>query len=191
MRQAAEPGRRRPRRHGGDPLGARARRLRQRAGARPRGPDRLLRAARRRARALRQDQLPRGLRPARRRRPVAADPGTPARRGHLPGSPGRGTPPYLPRRASPPPARLSTLVKRNLAVVFADRLLLGMLVLLPLILGGLSRVVPGSDGISIAAAGGKIGESQQRVTVLIVAACLMGTALAIREPGGGETDLPA
>lgn len=77
--------------------------------------------------------------------------------------------------------QLSTLVKRNLAVVFADRLLLGMLVLLPLILGGLSRVVPGSDGISIAAAGGKIGESQQRVTVLIVAACLMGTALAIRE----------
>ncbi len=77
--------------------------------------------------------------------------------------------------------QLSTLVKRNLAVVFADRLLLGMLVLLPLILGGLSRVVPGSDGISIAEAGGKIGEAQQRVTVLIVAACLMGTALAIRE----------
>lgn len=77
--------------------------------------------------------------------------------------------------------QLSTLIKRNLAVVLADRLLLGMLVLLPLILGGLSRVVPGSNGISIMAADGRIGEAQQRVTVLIVAACLMGTALAIRE----------
>ncbi len=77
--------------------------------------------------------------------------------------------------------QLATLVKRNLAVVLADRLLLGMLVLLPLILGGLSRVVPGHDGISILEAGGKVGEAQQRLTVLIVAACLMGTALAIRE----------
>ncbi|KRB76891.1 hypothetical protein ASE01_08970 [Nocardioides sp. Root190] len=77
--------------------------------------------------------------------------------------------------------QLSTLVKRNLAVVLADRLLLGMLVLLPLILGGLSRVVPGSAGISVAEAAGRVGEAQQRVTVLIVAACLMGTALAIRE----------
>lgn len=77
--------------------------------------------------------------------------------------------------------QLTTLVKRNLAVVLADRLLLGMLVLLPLILGGLSRVVPGHDGISILESGGKVGEAQQRLTVLIVAACLMGTALAIRE----------
>ncbi len=77
--------------------------------------------------------------------------------------------------------QLGTLVRRNLAVVFADRLLLGMLVLLPLILGGLSRVVPGTAGISIAEAGGRGGEAQQRLTVLIVAACLMGTALAIRE----------
>lgn len=80
--------------------------------------------------------------------------------------------------------QLSTLVQRNLAVVFADKLLLGMLVLLPLILGGLSRLVPGSAGLSLdeAFAEGKgIGEAQQRLTVLIVAACLMGTALAIRE----------
>ncbi|MDQ6523706.1 ATP-binding cassette domain-containing protein [Nocardioides sp. LHD-245] len=77
--------------------------------------------------------------------------------------------------------QLGTLVRRNLAVVLADRLLLGMLVLLPLILGGLSRVVPGSDGISVAASAGRVGEAQQRLTVLIVAACLMGTALAIRE----------
>ena len=91
--------------------------------------------------------------------------------------------------------QLGTLVKRNLAVVFADKLLLGMLILLPLILGGLSRLVPGGDGISLDAArkvsedprtGEEIvrfatGEASQRLIVLIVAACLMGTALAIRE----------
>jgi ABC-type multidrug transport system ATPase subunit/pSer/pThr/pTyr-binding forkhead associated (FHA) protein len=90
-----------------------------------------------------------------------------------------GAVPAPPRQSAS--RQLSTLVKRNLAVVLADRLLLGMLVLLPLILGGLSRVVPGHDGISILEAGGKVGEAQQRLTVLIVAACLMGTALAIRE----------
>ncbi|WP_418058058.1 FHA domain-containing protein [Pimelobacter simplex] len=80
--------------------------------------------------------------------------------------------------------QLSTLVKRNLAVVLADRLLLGMLVLLPLILGGLSRLVGGGGGLSLDEAfanGDGIKEAQQRLTVLIVAACLMGTALAIRE----------
>ena len=80
--------------------------------------------------------------------------------------------------------QLATLVKRNLAVVLADRLLLGMLVLLPLILGGLSRLVGGGAGLSLDQAfanGDGIKEAQQRLTVLIVAACLMGTALAIRE----------
>ncbi|WP_418063887.1 FHA domain-containing protein [Pimelobacter simplex] len=80
--------------------------------------------------------------------------------------------------------QLSTLIKRNLAVVLADKLLLGMLVLLPLILGGLSRLVGGGGGLSLDEAfanGDGIKEAQQRLTVLIVAACLMGTALAIRE----------
>jgi ABC-type multidrug transport system permease subunit len=90
--------------------------------------------------------------------------------------------------------QLSTLVKRNLAVVLADKLLLGMLLLLPLILGGLSRLVPGSHGLSLDVTrsrttlpDGRIvenfatGEASQRLIVLIVAACLMGTALAIRE----------
>ncbi|WP_435770924.1 FHA domain-containing protein [Nocardioides sp. SYSU DS0651] len=90
--------------------------------------------------------------------------------------------------------QLSTLVKRNLAVVLADRLLLGMLLLLPLVLGGLSRLVPGSNGLSLDESrrettlpDGTVvenfatGEASQRLIVLIVAACLMGTALAIRE----------
>ena len=109
-----------------------------------------------------------------------------------------------------PPGRslarqFATLMSRNIAVVKADRLLLGMLVLLPLILGGLSRLVPGENGLSLDGTsscptgtervpdgcrrpdGGIIdlifyaGEANQRLIVLIVAACLMGTAIAIRE----------
>ncbi|MEO9324505.1 FHA domain-containing protein [Nocardioides sp. C4-1] len=82
--------------------------------------------------------------------------------------------------------QLSTLVRRNLAVVMADRLLLSMLLALPLVLGLLSRIVPGKDGLSLESAGlgpdgNGAGEATQRLIVLIVAACLMGTALAIRE----------
>jgi len=102
--------------------------------------------------------------------------------------------------------QLGTLIARNAAVVVSDRLLLGMLLLLPLVLGGLSRLVPGDDGLSLDEArscppgtdrvgpGGCLrpdgtvvdalfnpGEATQRLIVLIVAACLMGTAIAIRE----------
>ena len=107
--------------------------------------------------------------------------------------------------------QLSTLVRRNAAVVVSDRLLLGMLLLLPLILGGLSRLVPGGYGFSLDESltcpgrtqpigGGRCqamqdgtpigdtvrilfdqGEARQRLIVLLVAACLMGTAIAIRE----------
>ncbi|TYL51451.1 FHA domain-containing protein [Nocardioides sp. BGMRC 2183] len=90
--------------------------------------------------------------------------------------------------------QLVTLVARNAAVVRSDRLLLGMLILLPLVLGALSRLVPGSDGLSLDATSEVItrpdgttvtvlhaAEATQRLIVLIVAACLMGTALSIRE----------
>ncbi|GAA3803878.1 FHA domain-containing protein [Nocardioides panacisoli] len=119
----------------------------------------------------------------------------------------------MPAVAAPVPApprqslgrQLGTLVARNAAVVVADRLLLGMLLLLPLILGGLSRLVPGKAGLSlddtrfcppgtqmvprgclrpdgaVTALLFKQQESTQRLIVLIVAACLMGTAIAIRE----------
>lgn len=103
-----------------------------------------------------------------------------------------GAVPAPPRQSAS--RQLATLVKRNLAVVLADKLLLGMLVLLPLILGGLSRLVPGSNGLSLdesrrettlpdgsVVASFATGEASQRLIVLIVAACLMGTALAIRE----------
>ena len=89
--------------------------------------------------------------------------------------------------------QLTTLIRRNTAVVMADRLLLAMLVLLPLILGGLSRLVPGERGLSLDEAARQVRtpegltmvfnpeEARQRLIVLIVAACLMGTAMTIRE----------
>lgn len=123
----------------------------------------------------------------------------------------------LPAAAVPAPPhqsfarQLTTLVRRNTAVVMADRLLLAMLVLLPLVLGGLSRLVPGDHGLSLDDArfcpgdaravnatqcqpqreGQPFGdlvakvfdpsEASQRLIVLIVAACLMGVAMTIRE----------
>src|SRR3546814_140594 len=82
-----------------------------------------------------------------------------------------------------------TLVRRNLAVTVSDRLLLTMLLLLPLVLGGLSRVVPGSDGLGIARTANDAGvmdhqEALTRLTILIMAAALMGTAVTLRELGG-------
>ncbi len=79
-----------------------------------------------------------------------------------------------------------TLVRRNLAVTVSDRLLLMMLLLLPLVLGALSRVVPGDDGFSLADTVNDRGtmdhkEALTRLTILIMAAALMGTAVTIRE----------
>jgi ABC-type multidrug transport system ATPase subunit/ABC-type multidrug transport system permease subunit len=85
---------------------------------------------------------------------------------------------------APPPhqsmaRQLSTLTRRNLAVTFSDKLLLGMLLILPLALGGLSRVVQGEGGFDANKAG--LSELLQRITILVVAAALMGTAVTIRE----------
>ncbi len=82
--------------------------------------------------------------------------------------------------------QLVTLVRRNLAIVLADRLLLAMLVLMPIVLGALSRVVPGDDGVSLAATRTDNGlfdqkEIMQRLTILIMSAALMGAAVTIRE----------
>ncbi|WP_182920255.1 ATP-binding cassette domain-containing protein [Nocardioides cavernaquae] len=93
----------------------------------------------------------------------------------------------VPPRQSPP-MQLATLVRRCLAVTLADRLTLAMLVLMPLLLAALSRVVPGEGGLSLVAARAagatrmNLGqEAGQRLTLLLVAATLMGAAMAIRE----------
>lgn len=93
--------------------------------------------------------------------------------------------PAMPAGMAPPPhqsmmRQLTTLVRRDLAITVADKLLLAMLLLMPLVLGGLSRIVPGSHGLSLSQDSGYT-ELKQRLTILIVAAALMGTAVTIRE----------
>ncbi len=85
-------------------------------------------------------------------------------------------------------AQLLTLLRRTTAVTFADRLTVAMLVLMPLLLGALSRIVPGETGLSLATARANgatpmnLGdETGQRLTLLLVAACLMGAAMTVRE----------
>lgn len=83
--------------------------------------------------------------------------------------------------------QLSTLVRRNVAVIAGDRLLLIMIVAMPLVLGILSRVVPGNAGMSLDQAplgpGGYLNaeEAAKRITLLIIAASLIGTTMTIRE----------
>ncbi|GAB2886864.1 FHA domain-containing protein [Nocardioides pacificus] len=100
-------------------------------------------------------------------------------------------PPQANGPVAPPPQQsfarqLTTLVRRTLAVTVADRLLLTMLIAMPVVLGALSRVVQGSAGLSLLETVGDEGildarEAGQRLTILIVAASLMGTAVTIRE----------
>jgi len=82
----------------------------------------------------------------------------------------------------PAPVRqLVTLVRRNLAVVAADRLFLALLVGMPVVLAVMAHAFPGEAGLSVRAAGGDPAEAQQRIIVLVVGAALMGAALAVRE----------
>ncbi|MFC9873681.1 ATP-binding cassette domain-containing protein [Nocardia salmonicida] len=106
-------------------------------------------------------------------------------------------PPAQPNRGNvgtPPQSngvrQFSTLIRRQLRLIFADRGYLAFLVVLPFILGALSLVVPGSDGFTAAplvqlpdgsfgrASG---GEAQQLLVVLILGACFMGATLTVRD----------
>ncbi len=112
------------------------------------------------------------------------------------------TPAQLPRSAAsapaPPSARRDTiasttrsasqqfltLVRRNLALLFADRMHLTMLLVMPLVLAGLSRIVQGDYGLGLWRDSRGIFhamEANQRLTILIIAAALMGAAMSIRE----------
>jgi ABC-type multidrug transport system ATPase subunit len=87
------------------------------------------------------------------------------------------------RPAVPPPrsrnrlAQLSTLARRYLSVITADRNYVAVLALLPVILGGLIRAVPDPGGL----AGHNNGRAHSVLLVLILGACLTGIANAVRE----------
>lgn len=106
---------------------------------------------------------------------------TPPESGPTP-QPSRRTP--IPIPPSSAARQFGTLVRRNVALVLADRLHLSMLVLMPLILAGLSRIVQGEHGLGMPQDSHGIFrsmEANQRLTILVIAATLMGAAMSIRD----------
>ena len=93
--------------------------------------------------------------------------------------------PSAPRvRVAPPPpkpqnrlAQLSTLVRRYLAVIASDRNYVGVIALLPVILGALIRAIPDPGGLT----GTSNGNAIQVLLILVMGACLIGGANAVRE----------
>ncbi|MEU0546118.1 ATP-binding cassette domain-containing protein, partial [Nocardia sp. NPDC005978] len=98
------------------------------------------------------------------------------------------------QRAKPPKSssfkQFSTLSRRQIRLIFADRGYLAFLLILPFVLGGLSLVVPGKNGFqkggftqmpdgSFVNTGGS--EAQQLLVVLILGACFMGSTLTVRD----------
>ncbi|MFQ6393068.1 FHA domain-containing protein [Nocardia sp. KC 131] len=92
--------------------------------------------------------------------------------------------------------QFSTLARRQVRLIFADRGYLAFLVILPFILGVLSLVVPGTNGFqrgalaalpdgTFAPTGGS--ETQQLLVVLILGACFMGSTLSVRDLVGERT----
>ncbi|MDT9594334.1 FHA domain-containing protein [Nocardioides zeae] len=111
-----------------------------------------------------------------------------------PPPPGRthtGAQPVLANAPLPSPPRQSfglqfaTLVKRTLAVVASDKMLLAMLLLTPPLIGALSRLAVGDAGFGLSSTLDENSqrydpsEVTQRLTVLIVASALIGAVMTI------------
>jgi ABC-type multidrug transport system ATPase subunit len=77
--------------------------------------------------------------------------------------------------------QLSTIARRQIRLVVADRAYFIFLAVLPFILGALSLTVPGHNGFHVARPGDTPDESLQILALLIPAAAFMGTALTIRD----------
>jgi ABC transport system ATP-binding/permease protein len=101
--------------------------------------------------------------------------------GGLPGArPGQDRQP-----PSPPPRRrgrlrqLSTLSRRYLRVIAADRFYLGSIIVLPILLGILVRVLEPAQGLG--GAGGMSAQVSTTLLVLMIMACLLGVVNSVRE----------
>lgn len=91
------------------------------------------------------------------------------------------------RRTSLPPLRqqsivsqFSTLCRRYLTVIAADRAYLGILIALPIILAAISRIVPDPDGLGFDSTSANL-KARQLLLVIALGATLMGAASAVRE----------
>ena len=74
-------------------------------------------------------------------------------------------------------SQLSTLCRRYLSVIASDRVYLGMLAVMPILLGLLIKVVPSPQGLT----GRGNADAISLLLVLAVGACLAGAANAVRE----------
>jgi ABC-type multidrug transport system ATPase subunit len=79
------------------------------------------------------------------------------------------------------PRQISTIARRQVRLVIADRAYFVFLALLPFILGALSLTVPGSTGFKPATPHGTPDEAAQILALLLPAAAFMGVALTIRD----------
>ncbi|GAA4536743.1 FHA domain-containing protein [Mycobacterium paraffinicum] len=78
--------------------------------------------------------------------------------------------------------QISTVARRQIRLVVADRAYFIFLALLPFILGSLSLTVPGSNGFHLPSVNaGTPDEAAQILALLMPAAAFMGTALTIRD----------
>ncbi|MDD4867374.1 MAG: ATP-binding cassette domain-containing protein [Mycobacterium sp.] len=78
--------------------------------------------------------------------------------------------------------QFSTITRRQVRLVVADRAYFLFLALLPFIMGALSLTVPGHTGFGVAPPTSETpDESSQILTLLSIAAVFMGTALTIRD----------
>jgi ABC-type multidrug transport system ATPase subunit len=92
---------------------------------------------------------------------------------------GRQAPPPAPPRRRGRIRQLSTLARRYLKVISADRGYLVFTALLPIVLGGLIRLVPSPEGL--AGAPGTNADAEELLLVLVISACLAGAANSVRE----------
>jgi ABC transport system ATP-binding/permease protein len=97
----------------------------------------------------------------------------------LPVDPGDRQPPSVPPRRRGRVRQLSTLARRYLRVIAADRFYLGSIIALPIILGALVRLLAPSQGL--AGAPGTNAGAQTMLMVLMIMACLAGLVNAVRE----------
>jgi ABC transport system ATP-binding/permease protein len=78
--------------------------------------------------------------------------------------------------------QVSTLIRRQLRLLVADRAYFAFLVLLPFVLGTLTLLVPGNAGLGTANPRGSVPDEPAQILMLLnISAVFMGTALTIRD----------
>ena len=75
----------------------------------------------------------------------------------------------------------STVARRQVRLIFADRGYLLFLAIMPVVLGLLTFVIPGSAGFGVSNDPDTAGEAVQLLVVLTIGAVFMGTAVTVRD----------